>query len=146
MLDSIWLLSLSTFSLGVMQYTSLASILSFFVFQSNMRCWLTSFFFSFRCASLYVFDLHFLFISAVATSRCPGRNLFLSSFHLQFRLQSFCGFIHLLRRLSCSLVLRHSSYKSLIAALNLHLVLSFRLDNEAKHFALSRSYQSLVFF
>ena len=44
-----------------MQFSSLVSISHFFVFQSNKICWLTSFFFSFRCASPYVFDSIFLF-------------------------------------------------------------------------------------
>ena len=49
------------FSLGVMQVSSLVSMSSFFVFQSSKRCWLTSFFFSFSCASPDVFDPIFLF-------------------------------------------------------------------------------------
>ena len=75
------------------------------MFRSNMGSWLHSIFFSFSCDSLYVFRssplVQFLLCRFLhlclsrRRRRCLGRNLCWGCFPLQFRLQSFCGFLFL---------------------------------------------------
>ena len=112
--------------------------------RSNMGFWLLSSFLRhllcfFSCGRSYL-PLRFLLCQFLhlylswKRRRCLGRNLCLNCYPVQFLHQSFRGFLF-----------SPSSSFSFFADLCFLFVFSFRLNHEAKHFDLSRSYHSFMF-